>query len=158
MFQVIYRPILQKLSPIIGTSSLRNNLFTSPVAASKQTLPHLPVPALNDTLQKYLKSVVPFLSDLELKRTTELVKDFGKNGGVGEKLQTLLMAKAKNTENWLAEWWLHNAYLGYRSPVVIYSSPGLVFPMEKFRNENDRLDYATKIIVSAMKYKDLIDK
>ncbi|GLV41481.1 Carnitine O-Acetyl-Transferase [Carabus blaptoides fortunei] len=154
---VIYRPVLQKLSPILGASSLRSNLSTSPVTASNQTLPQLPVPALKDTLEKYLKSVVPFLSESELKQTTQIVKEFGKNGGCGEKLQALLVTKAKCTENWLAQWWLENAYLGFRSPVVIYSSPGLVFPMEKFRDVCDQLDYATKIIVSAMKYKEQID-
>ena len=32
----------------------------------------------------------------------------------------------------LSEWWLRTAYLQYRQPLVIYSSPGLVLPRQDF--------------------------
>lgn len=32
----------------------------------------------------------------------------------------------------LSEWWLKTAYLQYRQPLVIYSSPGLVLPRQDF--------------------------
>lgn len=32
----------------------------------------------------------------------------------------------------LSDWWLKTAYLQYRQPVVIHSSPGLVLPRQDF--------------------------
>lgn len=121
-----------------------------------QNLPKLPLPELEDTLKKYLKSVQPFLNQDELQKTEELIKKFpGQNGN---KLQQLLAEKAQKTENWLADWWLNAAYLGFRSTVVIWSSPGLVFPFQKFNSEKDRIVFAAKLILAAVDYKLQIDK
>ena len=40
-------------------------------------------------------------------------------GGVGEKLHKMLQERAAKTDNWLSDWWLEGAYLGYRNPVVV---------------------------------------
>ncbi|XP_044268520.1 carnitine O-acetyltransferase isoform X2 [Tribolium madens] len=132
-------------------------LTMSHVAAPQQTqtLPHLPVPKLSQTLEKYLKSVEPFLNESELNNTRKVVSQF--ESGLGPKLQKLLVEKAQETDNWLADWWLTTAYLGYRDPVVVYSSPGLVFPFQKFNCEEQRLEYAAKLIAGALSYKELID-
>jgi len=52
---------------------------------------------------------------------------------------------------------LSTAYLEYRSPVVIFSSPGLVFPVEDFKSKEDQLRYAAKMIFGALLYKQSID-
>lgn len=122
-----------------------------------QSLPHLPVPKLNDTLNKYLKSVRPHLNDHEFAVTSNLVKDFVTEGGVGQKLQSLLEKRAQEHINWLEDWWLNSAYLDFRSPVVVYSNPGLVFPMRKFQTEDDQLQYAAKTLLAVLDYKQLID-
>lgn len=124
--------------------------------SNPQNLPHLPVPKLQQTLEKYIKTVEPHLAPKELERTKSIIKDF--ENGIGRKLQELLILKAKDTENWLAEWWLNVAYLEYRDPVVVYSSPGLVFPFQHFENESDRLLYTAKLILAAVDYKLLIDR
>lgn len=115
----------------------------------------MPVPPLQKTLEKYLKSVEPFLNEQELKKTKEVVNNF--SSGVGQKLQELLVKKAKTTDNWLSEWWINVAYLEYRDPVVVFSSPGLVFPFQKFSSEKDRLSYTAKLILASIDYKLLID-
>lgn len=125
-------------------------------APQTQKLPHLPVPKLSQTLEKYLKSVEPFLNETELNHTKKLLAQFQSESG--PKLQDLLVQKAKETDNWLADWWLSIAYLGYRDPVVVYSSPGLVFPFQKFDSEERRLEYTAKLISGALKYKELIDR
>lgn len=119
-------------------------------------LPHLPVPKLDDTLEKYLNTVKPFLNNDELKCTLKLLDNF--KTGIGKELQQLLERKASNSENWLADWWLNVAYLQYRDPVCVYSSPGLVFPFECFKTEEDRLLYTAKLILAAVSYKLDIDK
>lgn len=72
--------------------------------------------------------------------------------------QKLLEARAQQHVNWLEDWWLSTAYLGYRDPVTVFSSPGLVFPFRKFCNQNEQLLYAAKTISAALDYKALIDK
>nr|CAI5848339.1 unnamed protein product [Callosobruchus analis] len=72
---------------------------------------------------------------------------------IGPRLQKLLEEKAVTEENWLETWWLNTAYLEYRQPVVVYSSPGLVFPFEDFTNEQQRLQYTAMLILAALQYK-----
>lgn len=58
----------------------------------------------------------------------------------------------------MTDWWLKAAYLEYRLPVVVHSSPGLVFPLQQdFQSVEEQLSYATKMIHGAVLYKDLID-
>lgn len=121
------------------------------------SLQRLPVPHLNATLQKYLKSVKPLVNDEEYLQTETLVREFGSSGGIGEKLQRLLEERSKNKENWLSDWWLNVAYLDYRWPVVVYSSPGLVFPLQEFIRKDDQIRYAAKLIAGALDYKIQLD-
>ncbi|CAG9784470.1 unnamed protein product [Diatraea saccharalis] len=120
-----------------------------------QNLPRLPVPKLSDTLEKYLRTVKPHLNEDEFSKTVKLVKNF--ETGEGKRLQSLLEKRAQTHLNWLEEWWLKTAYLGYRDPVVVFSSPGLVFPFRKFKTQLEQLQYAAKTILATLEYKALID-
>ncbi|CAO3577150.1 unnamed protein product [Absidia cylindrospora] len=106
-----------------------------PMLRFQNNLPKLPVPALQGTLQKYLNSVRPLLSDEDYKQTEQLVKDFEAPGGLGPKLQERLLARANNPEivNWLEDWWLDQGYMGYRDPVVIYVSYFFYYKDDKLR-------------------------
>lgn len=141
------------INPSLTTTISRNQ--TS--ATNPDNLPHFPVPKLNDTLQKFLRSVQPLLSAQSYKTTENLIKEFVKSNGLGEKLQQLLQKRADTHENWLAEWWLVAAYLTWRSPVVVYSNPGLYFPAQQFRGADDWLKYSAKVTSAALKYKQMVD-
>ncbi|KAI8971690.1 acyltransferase ChoActase/COT/CPT [Mycotypha africana] len=106
-----------------------------PMLRYQKNLPKLPVPALSATLQKYLKSVRPLLNDEDFKRTEEAVKDFEAPGGLGQKLQERLLARAQDPSvvNWMEDWWLDQAYMGYRDPVVIYVSYFFLYKDDKLR-------------------------
>ncbi|KAG8228401.1 hypothetical protein J437_LFUL003874, partial [Ladona fulva] len=155
-----------RISGSMATTLLRSSLRparTPPIMIMKHfstqpNLPQLPVPPLQTTLEKYLRTVRPLVTNEEFNITKSLVLNFGSPGGVGEKLQSLLQKKAKETDNWLAEWWLNIAYLDYRLPVTVYSSPGLVFPLQKFSSTEDKLNYAAKMIAGALDYKQLLDR
>lgn len=148
----------QVLHYFLRRQELSTNLTAAKIFANTLNLPRLPVPSLSQTIDKYVKSVTPFLTEDELKNTTNILREFSSENGIGTKLQRLLVQKANSEENWLADWWLKNAYLAYRDPVVVFSSPGLVFPFEDFENEYQRLLYTANLILGAVEYKLSIDK
>ncbi|OMH78508.1 Carnitine O-acetyltransferase, mitochondrial [Zancudomyces culisetae] len=91
--------------------------------ASQAQLPKLPVPKLEDTIPKYLRTIEPFLTKEELENSKQAVQEFVSTG-VANELQKRLEARAAEHQDssWLYEWWNEYAYLGYRDPVVPYVS------------------------------------
>ncbi|MGH0188133.1 UNVERIFIED_CONTAM: hypothetical protein FKN15_028075 [Acipenser sinensis] len=105
----------------------------------QEGLPKLPVPPLRQTMGRYLAALQPIVSQEELEHTRKLVEEFQSPGGVGERLQKGLERKARKTENWLSDWWLQTAYLEYRLPVVVHSSPGVVLPRLQFHDRQGQM-------------------
>ncbi|XP_045922252.1 carnitine O-acetyltransferase isoform X1 [Micropterus dolomieu] len=120
-------------------------------------LPGLPVPPLQQTCERYITALEPIVEVDELKHTKELVEEFQKAGGVGERLQRGLENRARNTDNWLSEWWVQVAYLDYRMPVVVHSSPGLVLPRMNFSDKQGQIRFAAKLIAGVLDFKTMID-
>ncbi|KAK6885521.1 Carnitine O-acetyltransferase, mitochondrial [Candida tropicalis] len=110
----VIMPVLKKP---FSTSSPKGDLFKF-----QSQLPKLPVPSLEETSAKYLKTVEPFLNQEQLESTKEKVAEFVKAGGAGEILQARLNQFATDKDNWLAEFWDDYAYMSYRDPVVPYVS------------------------------------
>lgn len=69
----------------------------------EESLGDLPVPNLKETLEKYLRSVKPFLSEQEYEHTEAVTKDFEE--GVGQELQQQLLERAKTEKNWVRRRW-----------------------------------------------------
>lgn len=90
----------------------------------EDSLPRLPVPTLEETAKRYLKSVHPLLSNSEFENTEKAVKDFIKPGSIGQELQRRLQARREDPRhrNWIYEWWNDTAYLSFRDPIVPYVS------------------------------------
>ncbi|KAG0304234.1 hypothetical protein BGZ98_005775 [Dissophora globulifera] len=90
----------------------------------QHTLPKLPVPTLQETIQKYLRSIEPLASSQELERNKALAKDFLKPGGLGETLQQrLLDVERASPDNWLDDtWWISKAYHEWREPLLVNSN------------------------------------
>ncbi len=90
----------------------------------EDSLPRLPVPSLQETAQRYLKSVHPLISQTEFESTKKAVDDFVRPGGPGEELQKRLVRRREDpkVENWIIDWWNEGAYLAVRDPVVPYVS------------------------------------
>ncbi|CAO3680871.1 unnamed protein product [Rhizopus microsporus] len=124
-----------------------------PMLRYQKNLPKLPVPALSATLQKYLQSVRPLLSNAEFQRTEQAVKEFEAPGGLGQELQERLLAKANdpNVVNWMEDWWLDQAYMGYRDPVVIYVSYFFLYKDDKLRKSPAQR--AAAIATAALEFK-----
>uniref|UniRef100_A0A8C1TLH6 Carnitine O-acetyltransferase a n=1 Tax=Cyprinus carpio TaxID=7962 RepID=A0A8C1TLH6_CYPCA len=125
--------------------------------AHQEGLPKLPVPPLQQTCERYLTALTPIVDPEELNHTRQLLEEFQKPGGVGDRLQKGLEQRAKKMENWLSDWWLQTAYLDYRMPVVIHSSPGVVLPRTEFSDRQGQMRYAAKLIAGVLDFKSMID-
>nr|XP_044617901.1 carnitine O-palmitoyltransferase 1, liver isoform isoform X2 [Equus asinus] len=83
-----------------------------PMLYSFQTsLPRLPVPAVKDTVNRYLESVRPLMKDEDFKRMTALAQDFAVN--LGPRLQWYLKLKS---------WWATNYDLLYVIPTHLQAA------------------------------------
>ncbi|XP_062264191.1 carnitine O-palmitoyltransferase 1, liver isoform [Platichthys flesus] len=92
-----------------------------PLLYSYQTsLPHLPVPAIRDTLNRYLESVRPLLTEPEFERMTKLGNQF--ESSLGNRLQRYLKLKALWATNYVSDWWEEFIYLRSRGPLMVNSN------------------------------------
>lgn len=133
------------------------DISKGPMLRYQESLPKLPVPTLEETAAKYLRSVVPLTTPDEYARTEAAVKDFIKPGGAGQALQKKLEAKAAdpNVKNWLYEWWNDAAYLTYRDPVVPYVSYFYSHKDDKLRK--NPATRAAAITTAALSFKAQVD-
>ncbi|XP_061163747.1 carnitine O-acetyltransferase-like isoform X2 [Saccostrea echinata] len=131
-------------------------LFVGRMFSVQDSLPKLPVPPLEQTLQKYLRSVRPLLTDEEYVNTQKVVEDFKRDPG--PKLQSLLEKRAQKETNWLSDWWTNTAYLEFRQPVTVNVSPGVVFPKQNYTDKEGQLRFTAKLISGLLDYKTMIDK
>lgn len=86
----------------------------------QSTLPKLPLPSLDDTMQRYLKSVRPLLDDVNYHRMEALAAEFRK--GIAVKLQRYLLLKSWWATNYVSDWWEEYVYLRGRSPIMVNSN------------------------------------
>lgn len=90
----------------------------------EDSLPQLPVPTLEETAKRYLKSVRALVTETEYQHTKKAVEEFISPNGAGQELQKRLQARADDPQvkNWLYDWWNQAAYLAYRDPIIPYVS------------------------------------
>jgi carnitine O-acetyltransferase len=124
----------------------------------EDSLPKLPVPTLEETASRYLKSVHPLLTKSEFQSTTEAVKDFVKPGGIGSKLQDKLIARREDPKhrNWIYEWWNDASYLAYRDPVVPYVS--YFYSHRDDRRRRDPAKRAAALSTATLEFKKQVDE
>jgi len=124
----------------------------------EESLPRLPVPSLAETAKRYLKSIHPLLNKEEYAASEKAVAAFVQEGGIGEKLQERLIAKAQDPkiENWIIDWWNESAYLGYRDPVVPYVS--YFYSFRDDRKRRNPAKRAAAITTAALEFKRQVDE
>jgi hypothetical protein len=85
------------------------------------SMPRLPVPPLAQTCELYLHSIRPLATPEQLATSASLVADFQREGGVGQRLHSLLVQRAAREHNWLERWW-DNSYLDTRAYFTVTSA------------------------------------
>lgn len=114
------------MSRYSSSSTNSGGIGNGPMYEGQSAMPHLPVPALEQTLKKYLRSTVPHQTKESLAKTEQAVQSAlsGDDAKLVQTLQQRLEHRATNEgrESWLSEWWNDAAYMAYRDPVVPYVS------------------------------------
>lgn len=121
-------------------------------------LSKLPIPDLEDTCDKFLEWVQPLLTQNQFHKTQKIVSEFVSKDGQGLKLQGAFVEYVEKNQlaNWAAPLW-EDVYLKPRIPLIV---EGNVFYLMKRKTDLNlnQIEFAAKIIISALKFKDLIDK
>lgn len=124
------------------TTSAAARAAASRTFAAQDSLPRLPVPAVEDTLGRYLRSIEPVLRqkadrgelppgatlESELAQRRKWADEFVASGVAGRLNQRLLDVDATTPHNWLDDrFWLQKAYHEWRVPLLINSNWWLMF-------------------------------
>ncbi|KAK3925823.1 Choline O-acetyltransferase [Frankliniella fusca] len=122
-------------------------------------LPKLPLPPLQQTVDRYLDAVRPLVPPAAFERTRNIAKAFAAPAGPGPRLQRALEKRRECTANWAYEWWLADMYLNNPLPLPINSNPGMVFPPAVARTAEERARFTARMVLSAVRYQtDVLDK
>ncbi|XP_076455057.1 carnitine O-acetyltransferase-like [Babylonia areolata] len=127
-----------------------------PMFSMQDSLPLLPVPPLKQTLDKYLHTVRPLVSDQQFAKTKEVVQQFLQSSG--PQLQKVLEKRAEEKTNWLSEWWKNVAYLENRVSTVVNVNPAVAFPLQDYRGKEEQLRFAAKFVAAVLDFKLKVDE
>eukprot|EP00002_Diphylleia_rotans_P024068 TRINITY_DN4744_c0_g1_i2.p1 TRINITY_DN4744_c0_g1~~TRINITY_DN4744_c0_g1_i2.p1 ORF type:complete len:508 (+),score=77.98 TRINITY_DN4744_c0_g1_i2:57-1580(+) len=118
---------------------------------NQSALKSLPVPSLEETIEKYLLSVKAIVSPQQYERTKSVAAEFVKQGGIGRQLHAELCNRAASMKNWLEDWWLTYAYLAYPDPIPINSNWEMMFDQDS-KDEIPQARQAARLLTGLLLY------
>jgi carnitine O-acetyltransferase len=99
-------------------------------------LPKIPVPTLQDTLQRYLIAVEPLITPQQMQKTKQAVAEFESNPAWGPYLQSQLQELDRLTATSYIEGFWDTMYLEIRDPIVTNVNPGFVLAPNPHEDQN----------------------
>lgn len=133
-------------------------------AFGASTRPELPIPALEDTLDRFLATVDPLLTGSERAEADRAVEQF--RSGDGPELQRLLAQYASEPEylpdrrylrgSYLEALW-DDMYLSPRGPVVVHSNPFLMFQPDADQERRTQARRAANLVYNSVLTLQLIE-
>lgn len=116
-----------------------------------EKLMELPVPPLEETLERYLQWSSVYLEGDEIKELDKEIESFKR--GAGGKLQDLLNKRRKknSSSSWLIDWWLESYLLG-RGPTPIECN--FAVPVNFKNKDEGHSEFLNKFIYSFVRVKD----
>ena len=116
MFLLFHQVAVRFTNPVmVRTSAALYKPFS--MLAKQESLPPLPVPPLQQTMDKYLKAIKPLVDEEDFEYTEDLVKNFSKPKGDGEVLQNLLLEKMKTEKNWVST--SYTAHISFHGQLLL---------------------------------------
>jgi len=86
----------------------------------QSAMPRQPVPPLHKTIERYLQSIKPLISESAHQEQQEEATRF--LHGDGKRLQRFLQLKSWFSGNYVSDWWEKYVYLRSRTPILINSN------------------------------------
>ncbi|ORZ19070.1 acyltransferase ChoActase/COT/CPT [Lobosporangium transversale] len=86
-------------------------------------LPSLPIPPLDQTLNRYMESIRPLTTDEEYDRMAKAVKEFRESDqgpSLDQRLRERALECEKRGTSWLAQWWDDWAYFSHRDSSTFF--------------------------------------
>lgn len=140
-------------NPEMLPKPVRNRVQHSAIAGP--VLPRLPLPDLEGTLELYLTSARPFLSEDQLEHTSNAIREFRE--GVGRHLQQRLVDRTLDPQidNWQHDLQVNRIYLNRRDPVYPY---GIFYGGHLVtENPHSQAERAAMISLAAYTFKQQVD-
>ncbi|XP_072051499.1 carnitine O-acetyltransferase-like [Amphiura filiformis] len=119
-------------------------------------MPRFRAPALHQTLHRYLLSVEPLITPHQHHVTKGIVLEFGKPGGIGERLQQGLSHRMHTDDKWFHNMWLDNYFLKDRRSHIL-RNVAAVCPRQHFRGAVDQIRFAAKLTAGVLDFKSQLD-
>nr|BAO00804.1 choline acetyltransferase [Ambigolimax valentianus] len=121
------------------------------------TLPKLPIPDLECSIDKYLGLIKPVVGHQQFAKTKLIADEFCKASGQGPQLQDYLLKRQQDTDNWANDWWLHDMYLNIKLPLLINSNPVTVFPYQASTSRRQQVRFTAKLVCGMLDFKRYLD-
>ena len=127
-----------------------------PTMHFQDSLPRMPVPALEKTIEKYLTALAPITSPDEYSEAESAAKEFLK--GEGPELHAALVARdaANPNTSYINSWWF-DMYVSDRRPLPINSNPQLLFEDDARPEKQDAVARAADFIRNSVRFKKTLD-
>ncbi|CAN7982113.1 unnamed protein product, partial [Ixodes pacificus] len=147
----------QKASPPVdnGRRALEK---MGPMMSRQKELPPIPVAPLQETLNRYLKSLKLLLTTEQFEETQKVVSEFRRKNGDGEKLHKLLSVLTLRQQNWVSIRWIEEKFLRHRDPLLFKFSRSVSLPKQKIETKESMIRYAAGLVAGTMDFKHLIDR
>ncbi len=121
---------------------------------NEDSLPRVPLPALEDTCRRFIEWCTPLLTPDELARTEAAVADFLAPDSPAHELQATLEAydKSEGVHSWLDTFWPYR-YLGRRDRIALNANFFFLFR----KSPLGQVERAAELVASAVDYKLKLD-
>lgn len=117
------------------------------------TIPRLPVPKLQDTCERFLKTIAPLVSPGELEDARSACKEF--LNGEGPELQELLLQYDRSEHardgSYIETFW-DDAYLAPRDPIPINVNPFFIIRKDPSPAKNGQLTRAASLAAAFLNF------
>ncbi|XP_054280161.1 carnitine O-palmitoyltransferase 2, mitochondrial [Macrosteles quadrilineatus] len=117
----------------------------------QNSLPRLPIPELEKTGERYLRSQQPLLSDEQYSKTKSYVEKFVKSDGIQCQKTLIAEDKANKHTSYITKPWF-DMYLTDRTPLPINYNPFLVFANHPKSEFNSQVIKSANLIISSLRF------
>ncbi|XP_052287068.1 carnitine O-palmitoyltransferase 2, mitochondrial-like isoform X2 [Dreissena polymorpha] len=142
------------LYPVFYSTTAGNDYMHESIVPSdhfQRSLPRLPIPKLEQTLDRYLKSQAVLMTESEWNTTKKLANDFAGSEGIALHNQLIQRDSQNKHTSYISEPW-SDMYLKDRRPVCLNHNPFITFTDDPNPKYMDQLIRATNMVVSSLRF------